>query len=125
MRHFQTLLAAAALTPSNCFSPPWSLPAFRTVTGSSDVTAGKVVFSSVGLSPSSFSSSSSSLSADCALLWDCDGVIADTEALHLQAYNAAWKSNGLDFGDKGPMFWSEEYYDMLQNKVGGGKPKMR
>lgn len=24
-----------------------------------------------------------------------------------------------------PVDWTEEFYDMLQNKVGGGKPKMR
>eukprot|EP00520_Triparma_pacifica_P015854 CAMPEP_0118666642 /NCGR_PEP_ID=MMETSP0785-20121206/19330_1 /TAXON_ID=91992 /ORGANISM="Bolidomonas pacifica, Strain CCMP 1866" /LENGTH=371 /DNA_ID=CAMNT_0006560979 /DNA_START=10 /DNA_END=1125 /DNA_ORIENTATION=+ len=60
------------------------------------------------------------------LLFDCDGVIIETESIHLQAYNEAWKRNGLvNPVTNEPVFWSVEYYDMLQNKVGGGKNKMR
>ena len=60
------------------------------------------------------------------LLFDCDGVITDTESLHLIAYNAAWSSNGLQFEEDVAhppvqVVWSEQYYDMLQNKVGGGR----
>jgi len=60
------------------------------------------------------------------LLFDCDGVITDTESLHLIAYNAAWSSNGLQFEEDVAhppvqVVWSEQYYDMLQNKVGGGE----
>jgi HAD superfamily hydrolase (TIGR01509 family) len=58
-----------------------------------------------------------------ALLFDCDGVILETEELHRLAYNAAFKAAELTInGD--PVEWSVEYYDVLQNTVGGGKPKM-
>ncbi len=60
-----------------------------------------------------------------ALLFDCDGVIIETESIHLTAYNAAYKKNGLTNPDGSDVFWSVEYYDMLQNTVGGGKNKMR
>ncbi|GMH79456.1 hypothetical protein TrLO_g4046 [Triparma laevis f. longispina] len=60
------------------------------------------------------------------LLFDCDGVIIETEAIHLVAYNEAWKRNGLvNPQTNDPVFWSIPYYDMLQNTVGGGKNKMR
>lgn len=59
-----------------------------------------------------------------ALVFDCDGVIVESEDLHREAYNAAFKHFGLKI-DNRDVSWSEEYYDMLQNKVGGGKPKMR
>lgn len=61
---------------------------------------------------------------DFALLFDCDGVIIETEELHRLAYNAAFKSAGLTI-DGEPVFWSVPYYDILQNTVGGGKGKMR
>jgi len=54
-----------------------------------------------------------------ALILDCDGVIADSEHLHREAYNEVFAEFGLDTS------WSKEYYDELQNKIGGGKPKMR
>mmetsp|Transcript_21169 Transcript_21169/g.50317 ORF Transcript_21169/g.50317 Transcript_21169/m.50317 type:complete len:373 (+) Transcript_21169:98-1216(+) len=59
-----------------------------------------------------------------ALLFDCDGVILETEELHRLAYNEAFKSANLLLDDKDPVVWSVEYYDILQNTVGGGKPKM-
>ncbi|KAL3905361.1 MAG: hypothetical protein SGILL_009709 [Bacillariaceae sp.] len=58
-----------------------------------------------------------------ALLFDCDGVILETEELHRQAYNAAFEAAGLTI-DGEPVVWSVEYYDVLQNSIGGGKPKM-
>lgn len=58
-----------------------------------------------------------------ALLFDCDGVIIETEELHRLAYNAAFEAAGLTIGGE-PVDWSLEYYDILQNTVGGGKPKM-
>ncbi|KAL7560724.1 hypothetical protein ACA910_021451 [Epithemia clementina (nom. ined.)] len=58
-----------------------------------------------------------------ALLFDCDGVILETEELHRRAYNAAFEEFGLTI-DGESVHWSVEYYDMLQNTVGGGKPKM-
>jgi beta-phosphoglucomutase-like phosphatase (HAD superfamily) len=62
--------------------------------------------------------------ADYALLFDCDGVIVETEELHRQAYNLAFKSFGLTLASGVKVEWSETYYDVLQNTVGGGKPKM-
>mmetsp|Transcript_38710 Transcript_38710/g.74328 ORF Transcript_38710/g.74328 Transcript_38710/m.74328 type:complete len:331 (-) Transcript_38710:158-1150(-) len=59
-----------------------------------------------------------------ALLFDCDGVIVLTEELHRIAYNKAFEK--LDIRINGePVEWSVEYYDILQNTVGGGKPKMK
>jgi len=63
----------------------------------------------------------SSLSA---LLWDCDGVILESEALHLRAYNATFAHFAVQCSGA-PLVWSESYYDKLSNTVGGGKPKMR
>ena len=60
-----------------------------------------------------------------ALLFDCDGVIVETEELHRKAYNASFKHFGLVIPGKGKVEWSVEYYDILANTVGGGKPKMR
>jgi len=58
-----------------------------------------------------------------ALIFDCDGVIIETEELHRLAYNEAFNQAGLEI-DGSPVNWSVEYYDMLQNTVGGGKGKM-
>lgn len=60
---------------------------------------------------------------DYALLFDCDGVILETEEFHRLAYNAAFESAELTINGE-PVNWSVEYYDVLQNTVGGGKPKM-
>eukprot|EP00980_Cylindrotheca_fusiformis_P010402 scaffold2311_cov107-Cylindrotheca_fusiformis.AAC.3 len=58
-----------------------------------------------------------------ALLFDCDGVILETEELHRLAYNEAFRAADLKV-DGEPVEWSVEYYDVLQNSIGGGKPKM-
>jgi HAD superfamily hydrolase (TIGR01509 family) len=52
------------------------------------------------------------------LLFDCDGVLADTERFgHLPAFNATFREFGL------PVEWSaEEYGRLLQ--IGGGKERM-
>jgi HAD superfamily hydrolase (TIGR01509 family) len=73
-----------------------------------------------------------------ALLFDCDGVILETEELHRKAYNRAFYEAGVKIVSsraiagnsnlaisEDPVVWSVEYYDILQNSVGGGKPKMR
>lgn len=60
---------------------------------------------------------------DYALLFDCDGVILETEEFHRLAYNAAFQAADLTI-DGEPVEWSVAYYDVLQNTVGGGKPKM-
>ena len=62
--------------------------------------------------------------ADRALLFDCDGVIVLTEELHRLAYNAAFEAYGVEVGGA-PLVWDVAYYDILQNTVGGGKPKMK
>jgi len=59
-----------------------------------------------------------------ALLWDCDGVILESEGLHRRAYNAVFQHYAVTVNGE-VVHWSEEYYDMLSNTVGGGKPKMR
>ncbi|PWA65017.1 haloacid dehalogenase-like hydrolase (HAD) superfamily protein [Artemisia annua] len=61
-----------------------------------------------------------------ALIFDCDGVILESEDLHRQAYNFAF----AHFNVRCPPFaetlnWDTEFYDVLQNQIGGGKPKMR
>ncbi|KAL0038336.1 hypothetical protein WJX77_002440 [Trebouxia sp. C0004] len=61
-----------------------------------------------------------------ALILDCDGVIVESEDLHREAYNAAFAHFKACIGGKQDVIaWSEEFYDDLQNKVGGGKAKMR
>jgi HAD superfamily hydrolase (TIGR01509 family) len=73
-------------------------------------------------------SSTSNKKYDFALLFDCDGVILETEELHRLAYNAAFQEFGVTkvCGDLSePVDWSVGYYDILQNSIGGGKPKMR
>jgi HAD superfamily hydrolase (TIGR01509 family) len=53
-----------------------------------------------------------------ALIFDCDGVLADTERFgHLPAFNATFEELGL------PVRWSEEEYGRLL-KIGGGKERM-
>ena len=52
------------------------------------------------------------------LIFDCDGVLADTERYgHLPAFNAMFDEFGL------PVHWSEDEYGRLL-KIGGGKERM-
>lgn len=62
-----------------------------------------------------------------ALIFDCDGVILESEHLHRQAYNDAFAHFGVRCppGSSEPLYWDEAFYDELQNRIGGGKPKMR
>eukprot|EP00271_Cylindrocystis_brebissonii_P008580 TRINITY_DN22970_c0_g2_i1.p1 TRINITY_DN22970_c0_g2~~TRINITY_DN22970_c0_g2_i1.p1 ORF type:complete len:353 (-),score=51.95 TRINITY_DN22970_c0_g2_i1:633-1670(-) len=61
-----------------------------------------------------------------ALVFDCDGVILESEDLHRCAYNATFQHfNVMCPGNDQNVNWSTEFYDGLQNKIGGGKPKMR
>ncbi|PNW71496.1 hypothetical protein CHLRE_16g656650v5 [Chlamydomonas reinhardtii] len=61
-----------------------------------------------------------------ALVFDCDGVILESEDLHRRAYNATFRHFGVKCsGQQAPVNWNEDFYDTLQNTVGGGKPKMR
>lgn len=53
-----------------------------------------------------------------ALIFDCDGVLADTEPDgHLVAFNQMWKKLGV------PWQWSKEQYGE-KLKIGGGKERM-
>lgn len=60
-----------------------------------------------------------SLAKQKALIFDCDGVIVESEELHRISYNECWEEAGLGFE------WSYELYEKLQNSIGGGKEKMR
>ncbi|KAL1190349.1 Haloacid dehalogenase-like hydrolase domain-containing protein [Cardamine amara subsp. amara] len=70
------------------------------------------------------SASSRSLEA---LIFDCDGVILESENLHRQAYNDAFSYFDVRCppSSSESLNWSLEFYDKFQNLVGGGKPKMR
>ena len=88
---------------------------------------GTSAFSSIGRlssnSRSSSSSSSSQLQASSAssleaILFDCDGVLADTERDgHRISFNIAFQENGIDES------WDEQRYGKLL-EVGGGKERM-
>jgi len=53
-----------------------------------------------------------------ALIFDCDGVLADTERYgHLPAFNQTFQEFGL------PVHWSEEEYG-IKLKIAGGKERM-
>ena len=70
------------------------------------------------------SSSAASASLE-ALIFDCDGVILESEHLHRQAYNDAFAHFNVICSSSLPLNWSPDFYDVLQNRIGGGKPKMR
>lgn len=54
-----------------------------------------------------------------ALIFDCDGVLADTERYgHLPAFNQTFEEFGL------PVCWTEEEYGR-RLRIGGGKERMR
>ncbi|KAJ7956799.1 Haloacid dehalogenase-like hydrolase domain-containing protein [Quillaja saponaria] len=79
---------------------------------------------SVSVSASA-SASSSSLQA---LIFDCDGVILESEHLHRQAYNDAFAHFSVrcpSSSSSDSLNWGSDFYDELQNRIGGGKPKMR
>ena len=58
------------------------------------------------------------MSAGTALVFDCDGVLADTERYgHLPAFNQTFEEFGL------PVVWSEEEYGQ-KLLIGGGKERM-
>jgi len=59
-----------------------------------------------------------------ALLFDCDGVIVETEELHRLSYNSAFKAFELSINGE-QVEWVPSYYEVLANTVGGGKPKMK
>lgn len=74
-----------------------------------------------------FKLSASSSSSFQALIFDCDGVILESEHLHRQAYNDAFLHFNVrsPSSSSQPLNWDIQFYDQLQNQIGGGKPKMR
>uniref|UniRef100_A0A5B7BE81 Haloacid dehalogenase-like hydrolase domain-containing protein n=1 Tax=Davidia involucrata TaxID=16924 RepID=A0A5B7BE81_DAVIN len=80
--------------------------------------------SSSSTRPLSISASSRALRA---LIFDCDGVILESEHLHRQAYNDAFSHFNVECpsSPSQPLNWGSDFYDELQNRIGGGKPKMR
>jgi HAD superfamily hydrolase (TIGR01509 family) len=52
-----------------------------------------------------------------ALIFDVDGTLADTESVHLEAFNHAFREEGLDW------HWTVEQYTRLL-EVSGGKERM-
>ncbi|KVH94771.1 HAD-like domain-containing protein [Cynara cardunculus var. scolymus] len=82
--------------------------------------------SSTRSSSRSISLSAATSRAMEALIFDCDGVILESEDLHRQAYNLAFAHFNVccpPFNE--PLNWDTDFYDVLQNQIGGGKPKMR
>lgn len=70
----------------------------------------------------------SASSALQALIFDCDGVILESEDLHRRAYNDAFSYFNVrcpSSPSQDPLNWDTHFYDQLQNQIGGGKPKMR
>lgn len=109
---------AAAATPArrsfSCHrSPPSSLPSVRLRLRR----ASSLVVSASASPPRSLD----------ALIFDCDGVILESEHLHRQAYNDAFAHFGVRCppAAEAPLDWDGAFYDDLQNRIGGGKPKMR
>lgn len=85
-------------------------------------------FSSKNRALSISASASSSSRSLQALIFDCDGVILESEHLHRQAYNDAFVHFSVrcpSSSSPGPLNWDVQFYDELQNLIGGGKPKMR
>lgn len=53
-----------------------------------------------------------------ALVFDCDGVILESENLHREAYNAAFQEFKVSCnGGESVVNWDVDFYDDLQNKV--------
>ena len=75
--------------------------------------------SNIGCSRSSSSSQLQAAAASLeAILFDCDGVLADTERDgHRISFNIAFQENGIDES------WDEKRYGKLL-EVGGGKERM-
>uniref|UniRef100_A0A7S1FLG2 Uncharacterized protein n=1 Tax=Corethron hystrix TaxID=216773 RepID=A0A7S1FLG2_9STRA len=114
------LFAFAVFSAHECvaFSPMLRKPSFASVSQQmSSLPSSSTLLSTRPSSPTALSA------YDYALLFDCDGVIIETEELHRLAYNAAFDAATLKV-DGEPVEWTVEYYDILQNTVGGGKPKM-
>ncbi|GAB0493018.1 hypothetical protein MMPV_004290 [Pyropia vietnamensis] len=103
--HFVTTPPASA----TCWRPWLVASAAPPPLVSSAATAGEAATSPPGKAPSP---------TQRAIIFDCDGVLLESEELHRVAYNKTWAAAGLGFE------WSVPYYDELQNAAGGGRAKM-
>ncbi|TXG60172.1 hypothetical protein EZV62_014745 [Acer yangbiense] len=56
-----------------------------------------------------------------ALIFDCDGVILESEHLHRQAYNDAFSHFNVSCNSSSqqPLNWASDFYDVLQNQEHG------
>ena len=125
MRSLTALTTCSVLSCwTACFAFTIQPAAFRTGLGScSSYTTERKFSSKLSLSAAAAPTTRTESSFEYALIFDCDGVIIETEELHRLAYNAAFTAAGLEI-DGESVIWSVEYYDVLQNTVGGGKNKM-
>lgn len=99
------LLLLATATPASAFSP------------SRNIGVSSSIRNLVGSSRSSTTKIQAHQKLE-AILFDCDGVLADTERDgHRLAFNIAFKDNGIDES------WDEARYGKLL-EVGGGKERM-
>mmetsp|Transcript_36209 Transcript_36209/g.88063 ORF Transcript_36209/g.88063 Transcript_36209/m.88063 type:complete len:336 (-) Transcript_36209:283-1290(-) len=120
-----TAVCGAFMTPS--FMPRSSMPLSASSVVSGAPLGGAAVAGSRRNRPSIVNlnaMASKTKDPKFALLFDCDGVIVLTEELHRLAYNGAFKEFELTTDGKA-VDWDVAYYDILQNTVGGGKPKMK
>jgi hypothetical protein len=102
-------LLLATATPASAFSPP-----SRNIGVSSSIRNNLVGSSSSRISTTKIQAHQKLE----AILFDCDGVLADTERDgHRLAFNIAFKDNGIDES------WDEARYGKLL-EVGGGKERM-
>ncbi|PKI66211.1 haloacid dehalogenase-like hydrolase domain-containing protein At4g39970 [Punica granatum] len=131
-------MASMLLPQSFSFSSSPSFPTNRYYhsplssfsSSSSSLSLGSVSPAIFSLRPTCRPKSRASFSVSCALralIFDCDGVILESEHLHRQAYNDAFTHFNVrcPSDEAGPLNWGLEFYDELQNQIGGGKPKMR
>lgn len=123
MASYAMLLFQPNLSNSLSFSSRFS-PLFKTHSTYSPATSITTTCPPLAVA----ASASASNRALQALIFDCDGVILESEHLHRQAYNDAFAHFNVrcpSSSSAQPLNWTPEFYDELQNFIGGGKPKMR
>ncbi|GFY80244.1 hypothetical protein Acr_01g0000530 [Actinidia rufa] len=105
--------AILLVPPNPSLSSHPSLPPLRTTTIATTRTAAR---------PLAVSASASTLQA---LIFDCDSFILESENLHRQAYNDAFSHFNIrcPSSSSQPLNWGSDFYDELQNRIGGGKRK--
>jgi len=111
MQQFITIFMALFFVASAFYHRPFSSQETRSITQKSSSRPVSNLYASIN-------------KPEFALLFDCDGVIVETEELHRLAYNMAFRKFDLSLPNGKKVEWDVEYYDKLQNTVGGGKPKM-